>query len=307
MAHPCDPLASGDGLVLSGRIDASGAGQGWLREHQVFGTVLLPGTALLDMVLTAAERVGAAGVDTLTLSTPLVLPDHGSLRVQVAVTGTDDTGRRQATVHTHPDPEAEPGTPWTTHATAQLTDRTAEAAEEGFRQLRDRPAAGGTPVELDGFYERLRELGIDYGPAFRGLAELTRDGDTAHAVVRLPEAATANAAAHRFAVHPALLDAALHAIGALDPDTDQVTLPFEWAAPRCTPPARRNSGSGSSGSPPPRTRYGSGPPTPTANRWSTRTPLPCGPPPPSSSGSTRRATSTASSSSLPAPSVSPSP
>ncbi|MFE2770596.1 acyltransferase domain-containing protein, partial [Streptomyces albidoflavus] len=72
------PLASGDGLVLSGRIDASGAGQGWLREHQVFGTVLLPGTALLDMVLTAAERVGAAGIDTLTLSTPLVLPDHGS-------------------------------------------------------------------------------------------------------------------------------------------------------------------------------------------------------------------------------------
>ncbi|MFB8419259.1 amino acid adenylation domain-containing protein [Streptomyces albidoflavus] len=220
------PLASGDGLVLSGRIDASGAGQGWLREHQVFGTVLLPGTALLDMVLTAAERVGAAGVDMLTLSTPLVLPDHGSLRVQVAVTGADDTGRRQATVHTHPDPEAEPGTPWTTHATAQLTDRADTRAPEPVDRERTEQAES---VPLTGFYDRFRDLGIDYGPAFQGLTDLWRRDGELHAVLRLPE----NLRTDGFGMHPALLDAAFHTVLAAEEARDagarRVLLPFEWS------------------------------------------------------------------------------
>ncbi|MGW0933333.1 SDR family NAD(P)-dependent oxidoreductase, partial [Streptomyces sp. NPDC002644] len=227
------PLADDDGLVLTGRIDATEPGQRWLSDHKVFDTVLLPGTGILDLVLTAAERVGATRIDTLTLTTPLVLPDDGALRVQVAVTGADADGCRQVTVHTHPGPDTHPDAPWTTHATARLTHRTAgDTDDQGFRDLRSRPAAGATPMEpvepvdLDGFYERLRARGIDYGPAFQGLTELSRSGDTAYAVVRLPEAESA--AAGDFAVHPALLDAALHAVAALDADTADVSLPFEW-------------------------------------------------------------------------------
>ncbi|WP_143079256.1 type I polyketide synthase, partial [Streptomyces monashensis] len=115
------PLATGDGLILTGTIDATGNGQDWLGDHRVFGTPLLPGTGILDMVLTAAERVGAGRVDTLTLTTPLLLPETGPLRIQVAVTAPDGNGHRQATVHSHPDPDTHPDTPWTTHATAQLT------------------------------------------------------------------------------------------------------------------------------------------------------------------------------------------
>lgn len=92
--------------------------------------------------------------------------------------------------------------------------------------------AGTTPVDLDGFYDGLRERGIDYGPAFQGLVELSRSGDTAYAVVRLPESAAGagaeSAAAGGFALHPALLDAALHAVAVLDADTGRVSLPFEW-------------------------------------------------------------------------------
>ncbi|MEU9250575.1 amino acid adenylation domain-containing protein [Streptomyces sp. NPDC048270] len=228
------PLADDDGLLLTGRIDATAPGQRWLNDHKVFDTVLLPGTGILDMVLTAAARVGAAGIDTLTLTTPLVLPETGGLRVQIAVTGADAEGFRQATVHTHPEPDSRPDTPWTTHATARLTPLAAGDTDgHGFRQLHDWPAAGATPVDLDGFYDRLRERGIDYGPAFQGLVELSRSGDTAYAVVRLPEAESEaeaeSAAAGGFAVHPALLDAALHALSVLDADTGRVPLPFEWA------------------------------------------------------------------------------
>ncbi|MET8117691.1 acyltransferase domain-containing protein, partial [Streptomyces prasinus] len=117
-------LATGDGLILTGVLDAGAAGQQWLRQHRVFDTVLLPGTAILDLVLTAAERVGATGIDTLTLSAPLALPEEGPLHVQVALTGADATGHRQASVHTHPDPDTRPDLAWTTHATAHLTHQT---------------------------------------------------------------------------------------------------------------------------------------------------------------------------------------
>ncbi|OKJ97253.1 hypothetical protein AMK33_30180 [Streptomyces sp. CB02400] len=219
------PRADDDGLILSGSIDATRPGQRWLTEHKVFDTVLLPGTAILDMVLTAAERVGANGIDTLTLTTPLVLPDSGALRVQVAVTGIDGNGRRQVTVHTHPGPETHPDTPWTTHATAHLTHHTPAHAPDPVDWTAIEQAER---VPLDGFYDRFRERGIDYGPAFQGLVELSRSDDTAFAVIRLPEAEAESAQAGDFAVHPALLDAALHAVAVLDDDTAGVSLPFEW-------------------------------------------------------------------------------
>ncbi|MER5891331.1 SDR family NAD(P)-dependent oxidoreductase, partial [Streptomyces sp. NPDC001941] len=225
------PLADEDGLVLSGRIDASAPGQRWLRDHQVFDTVVLPGTAVLDLVLTAAEHAGTAGIDTLTLTSPLVLPETGGLRVQVAVSGADGDGCRQASVHTRPDTGELPGAPWTTHATARLAPPGPGPVDDhGFRELRDWPVPGSTSVDLAGLYDRLRERGIDYGPAFQGLVELSRSGDTAYGLVRLPESGAETAqAAGGFAVHPALLDAALHAMFALDPEADRVALPFEWA------------------------------------------------------------------------------
>ncbi|MFF7381091.1 amino acid adenylation domain-containing protein [Streptomyces massasporeus] len=219
------PRADDDGLILTGRIDPTGPGQRWLTDHKVFDTVLLPGTAILDMVLTAAQQVGATGIDTLTLTTPLVLPDSGGLRIQVAVSGIDGNGQRQVTVHTHPGPDTHPDTPWTTHATAQLTHHTPAHAPDPVDWSAIEQAQR---VPLEGFYDRFRERGIDYGPAFQGLVELSRTDDTAYAVIRLPAAEADSAQAGDFAVHPALLDAALHAVAVLDDDTAGVSLPFEW-------------------------------------------------------------------------------
>ncbi|MER5890868.1 amino acid adenylation domain-containing protein [Streptomyces sp. NPDC001941] len=232
------PLASGDGLVLSGAIDAANGQHDWLGDHRVFGTTLLPGTGILDLVLFAAERVGAGAVDTLTLATPLALPETGSLHLQVAVGGHGPDGRRQVTVHTHPDPDNDPGTPWTTHAIAHVADGAGEPEPEAF----DWAAAVGAaePVPLDGFYERFRERGLDYGPAFRGLGELWRGEGELYAVLRLPESLSPEG----YGVHPALLDAALHTVLAAEEADDasvsaadrspaatrgkRVLLPFEW-------------------------------------------------------------------------------
>ena len=60
-------------------------------------------------------------------------------------------------------------------------------------------------------YERLAERGYQYGPAFQGLQAMWRRGDEIFAEVAVPEDAGAQVGG--FGIHPALLDAALHAVG----------------------------------------------------------------------------------------------
>ena len=69
------PLADSERFLLTGRLSATEPG--WLGEHAVFGTVLVPGTGLLELGFAAARAVGATTVSQLTLVTPLVLPEDG--------------------------------------------------------------------------------------------------------------------------------------------------------------------------------------------------------------------------------------
>ncbi|MEU8774109.1 type I polyketide synthase [Streptomyces sp. NPDC048606] len=216
-------LADGDGALLTGRLSATT--HPWLVDHTVMGTTLLPGTALVDLALRAADEVGCDRVDELTLGTPLVVPEDGAVRLQVAVGGPDATGHRTVAVHSRPE-TAEPGEPWTCHATGVVS-----AAAHGRTAPPHHPvgwpAPGAEPLDLSDAYTRLADLGFDYGPVFQGLHGLWKRGDTVFAEVRLPvETPVAG-----FGIHPALLDSALHAIGlgGLLPDSGQGRVPFAWS------------------------------------------------------------------------------
>ncbi len=75
----------------------------------------------------------------------------------------------------------------------------------------------------DALYDRLADVGFDYGPAFRGLRAVGRHGNEIRAEVALPHERHDD----RFGLHPALLDAALHAC--LLEGSDGVRLPFSWS------------------------------------------------------------------------------
>ena len=69
-------LADSERFLLTGRLSATEPG--WLGDHAVFGTVLVPGTGLLELGFAAARAVGATTVSELMLVAPLVLPDDGA-------------------------------------------------------------------------------------------------------------------------------------------------------------------------------------------------------------------------------------
>ncbi len=71
-------------------------------------------------------------------------------------------------------------------------------------------------------------MGFDYGEAFGGLTRVWRDGTDVFAEVTLPEPFHADAAG--FALHPGLLDAALHplGLGIVTPDDGAARVPFSF-------------------------------------------------------------------------------
>ena len=210
-------LAGNGGLVLTGRLSLRT--HPWLADHTVHGHTLLPATAFVDLAVHAADHAGRDHVDELTLEAPLILGASGGVRIQVTVAGQDDDGRRTLTVHTQPD-DTDADT-WTRLATGVLSG---VSGAPGF-DLAEWPPSGAVPVPVDGHYGTLAGLGIDYGPAFQGLRAAWRSGDDVYAEVRLPDQVEPDA----FGLHPALLDAALHAIGLAARPGETVRLPFSWS------------------------------------------------------------------------------
>ncbi|WP_410612237.1 type I polyketide synthase [Amycolatopsis sp. lyj-109] len=207
------PLAGGDGVVLTGRLSL--ATQPWLADHAVLGTVLLPGTAFVELAVRAGDQAGCPVVEELTLAAPLVLRERDAVAIQVSVGAPAADGRRELTIHSRPEGRDD----WTAHAAGVLAPTsTAEPAAWA-----DWPPAGAEPVEVTGFYDTLAASGFGYGPAFRGLRAAWRLGEEIYAEVALPEQQQAGA----FGLHPALLDAALHALGLCDGETGP-RLPFAW-------------------------------------------------------------------------------
>ncbi|MFF1909357.1 type I polyketide synthase, partial [Kitasatospora sp. NPDC058218] len=213
-------IASDGGLLATGRLSITE--QPWLADHAVLGTVIVPGAALVDLVLHAADAAGCDTVEELTLETPLVVPEAGAVRIQVIVSAPDEQGRRPVGVHSAAGADATEG--WVRNATGFLAVGDAAPPVEPASAW---PPVGAEPLELDGVYAGLAASGYEYGPVFQGLTAAWSDGESRYAEVELPKETEVDG----FGLHPALLDAALHAMG-LARESDGVRLPFAWSGVR---------------------------------------------------------------------------
>ncbi|MFD5704438.1 SDR family NAD(P)-dependent oxidoreductase, partial [Streptomyces lasiicapitis] len=222
-------LPDSGGVLLTGRL--SRETHPWLADHAVGDTVLLPGTAFLELAVAAAEQVDCDGVAELTLAAPLVLPPRGGVQLRALVGPADAHGDRPVTLHSRP--EDTPDRPWTRQADGTLT-RAAHRPRQDEADLSEWPPPDAEPLPVEGVYEDLAALSLRYGPRFRGLRAAWRQGDEVFAEVALPgdPGGDEDGDGDGFAVHPALLDAALHAAAVVGDGGTGATgprLPFSWS------------------------------------------------------------------------------
>jgi acyl transferase domain-containing protein/acyl carrier protein len=175
----------------------------FLRDHRVFGAVVVPATALAEMALAAGASIGRGGValTDFVIEQALTLPESGRREVQtllapsgaVRIFSSDGAGE------------------WTLHASGTVCREDGEppAPAIDFQAIAARCTEQCDPAAL---YERYRERGVEYGPAFRGLESVRRAPGAAVGRIAAPGAATG------FCLHPALLDSAFQLLGAAFPD-----------------------------------------------------------------------------------------
>ncbi|WP_425426486.1 SDR family NAD(P)-dependent oxidoreductase [Amycolatopsis australiensis] len=213
-------LAGAAGVLGTGRISLRT--HPWLADHGIGGSVLFPGTAFVELAVDAGDRAGCTRIEELTLGAPLVLPAAGAVRLQVLTGAPDESGACPLTIHSRPE-DAPADSAWTLHASGVLTAGV-PARGEDFPEW---PPPGAEPLETAGLYEELAGSGFGYGPVFRCLRQAWRAGEDVYAEVELPEDAAADGGA--FGLHPALLDAVLHAAAFLPfPPAAHGRLPFSW-------------------------------------------------------------------------------
>nr|AXL06511.1 polyketide synthase [uncultured bacterium] len=223
-------LPQSDGLVFTSRLSLRT--HPWLADHAVSGVVILPGTGLVELAVRAGDEAGCEVLEELVIEAPLVVPEHGGVRVQVALGAAGENGSRTVEVYSQREDAADEAGPdvWTRHATGLLSASPAtQGTEFDFAAW---PPQGAQPVEVGTFYTDLLERGYAYGPAFQGLRAVWRRGDEVFAEVALPEEQSKEAA--KFGIHPALLDAALQAgtvgaaAGTPEDESGEPVLAFSW-------------------------------------------------------------------------------
>ncbi|MGH2879412.1 MAG: type I polyketide synthase [Solirubrobacteraceae bacterium] len=241
-AHPllraAQSLAEFDrGCVLTGRLALES--HRWLGDHTLAGEVWFPECGMLELALSAGAQVGCDVVHELECERPVLLPREGAVHLQVLVGGPGPDGRRSIGIHSRIELPGECALldEWTTHASGTLGAQASRAAVEdaivaaGDDRQRDREQ-----IDLEALHDALAAADLDLGNAFLGIGSAWRAGDETVAQIEAPDGLDLNG----FAVHPALLDAAVRLASLGDPGErakyeGSFWTPHIWRDVHCSP------------------------------------------------------------------------
>ena len=190
----------------------------WLDDHRVRDVAEMPASAYCEMALAASRTLlGAQStVCDLSFDEPLILAEETAISASAVTNGA---GAFDLTIQTHqPSGEVQ-------HAAATLrvadVDTTPAAHEiSGLMELHPHRIEGGE------VQQSFSTRGVEYGPAFAGLAAVNFCEGPARSVlasVTLPSAIRSQQSA--YAIHPALLDACFQAVDA-HPDVQEFNQGF---------------------------------------------------------------------------------
>lgn len=200
----------------------------YLRDHQVDGELVLPATGHLELAWAVAGeqfRHEAFFLENVHFDLPLILPDNSRhpLATRLEIVSAEGDYR----ICSRP-ADASRETPWSKHSSGRINtvhDRF-EKSTASLADLRQHFLDADTqPVEA--FYAILRKAGLHYGEQFRCVHEMWHRGHEVLASLKLADALVEES--QRNAIHPALLDACLHAVFAdvlRNGDPERIFLPY---------------------------------------------------------------------------------
>lgn len=179
----------------------------FLLDHRVEGTVVLPGTAHLELALAVARQAypeGAAAIEEVRFESALFLPeDQQTLAARVEIFSDEGDYRLLSRLSGHKEAS------WQKHSSGRICRGTVTPQSDA-PCLAALQARLQRTLTIDTFYPALARGGLPYGPAFRGVQTIWHQDDEVLAEIRVSPSLYADQ--DRYHLHPAVLDACLQPI-----------------------------------------------------------------------------------------------
>jgi acyl transferase domain-containing protein/acyl carrier protein/phospholipid N-methyltransferase len=178
----------------------------FLKDHKVDNLVIFPAAAFVDMVLEAGVQLFEGRpfvVEDFEIRKPLLLPDPAS-SVQLEI--SYDPNERTFAIQS----KFEQGAAWSLHVVGSMRGERTESAFSSSTP--DGDTAELEPVEVEGFYRYMSDMGLRYGEEFRPIRELAAGKGKSAGKVALSEAIASRAS--EYPLHPVLFDGALQTFSA---------------------------------------------------------------------------------------------
>ena len=198
----------------------------FLKDHKVDSHVIFPAAGFVDLVLEAGVQLfegRAFVVEDFEIRKPLILPDPASgVHIELSYDANERTFAIQS--------RFDQGAAWSLHVVGSMRGERTESVFAGTTW--ESAATPGTePVEVEGFYRYMSDLGLRYGEEFRPIRELSAGAGHSAGRVALSEAIAARAG--EYALHPVLLDGALQTFSAgaatIEDRRSRMKLPVRFA------------------------------------------------------------------------------
>ncbi|MFC1886869.1 beta-ketoacyl synthase N-terminal-like domain-containing protein, partial [Thermodesulfobacteriota bacterium] len=190
-----------------------------VRDHQIWGTPVLPGTGYLEMVYAACSQISdirEMSISQMYWLSPLeVEADEKTVHIIVAKEDDGFECRLESTTQNNS----------VTHARCTIqSDETFIENSDMYVPVEEIQSRCVEIIEKEAFYERFRKAGIVYGPYFQVVSRIWVDEEECLGLVRLPEAYAPEL--KDYTLHPALTDGVLQAVSGLMQDASPLMLPF---------------------------------------------------------------------------------
>ena len=192
----------------------------YLNDHQVDGLVVMPGAAYVEAGLALYFELSgdrACALEHVQFHQALILGPNNDPDPLVHVTYDPETKE-----YAFFSREQKNHLDWQLHSQCKLTDAAAIAASA--ENLAGISARCTDPVNTAELYGSLKQRGLDYGPCFRTISELQRNGDEVLARIELHPSLEQNFAAYR--LHPTLLDGCFQSLIACMDGDDHFYMPI---------------------------------------------------------------------------------
>ncbi|WP_458789382.1 choline/carnitine O-acyltransferase [Adonisia turfae] len=191
--------------------------EGWLADHQVYQTTIMPGAGLAAMAL--ASHQGPVQLHDMFFERPLLVSE--SCELQLRLEAVESSEQHQFTIYSRKLSQA--GT-WQLHSYGLINSISLPSEFLDIELLRSHLQS----CSVQKIYEQLGSMGLELGPAFRGIQQLWGGVNEALAELMLPEGLTTAESIEP--IHPVLLDACTQTLfGAIDKTLDDVLyLPLQY-------------------------------------------------------------------------------